>query len=48
MKMFAIDFLSDVLGAKNIKNYLPSHITGFANFVAYIISREIDLSNHMD
>jgi hypothetical protein len=26
---------------------LPNHVAGFANFVAYIINREIDLSNHI-
>lgn len=28
MKIFAIDFLSDILGQKNITKFLPSHITG--------------------
>lgn len=28
MKVFAIDFLSDILGRKNFSKYLPSHITG--------------------
>jgi hypothetical protein len=47
MKMFAIDYLSDILG-KSINRYLPVHITGFANLVAYIINREIDLTDQMD
>lgn len=48
MKIFAIDYLSDILGAKNIQYYLPSHVTGFANYVAYMINREIDVATHFD
>lgn len=48
IKMFAIDFLSDLLGSKNIKDYMPSHVAGFANFVAFIVNREIDLSDHLN
>lgn len=47
MKMFAINFLTDILG-RGINKYLPSHVTAFANFVAYTINREIDLANHLD
>lgn len=46
--MFAINYLNDVLGSKNIRDCLPTHITGFANFVTYIVNREIDLSNQLD
>jgi hypothetical protein len=46
--MFAIDFLSDVLGKEGIKECMPSHVAGFANFIAYIVNREIDLSDHMN
>ena len=45
--MFAIDFLSDIFG-KSIKQYLPSHISGFANFLCYIVNREIELANNLD
>lgn len=47
IKMFAIDFLSDVLGATRLKQCLPTHVAAFANFVAYIVNREIDISDHM-
>lgn len=47
MKIFAIDFLSDTLGGKNIKHYQPSQVSAFANFVAYIINRELDLNDHL-
>jgi len=47
MKMFAINYLSDIFG-RNLKSFLTSHISGFANFVAYVICREIDLARHMD
>jgi len=47
MKMFAIDYLSDILG-KSINRFLPAHVSGFANFIAYIINREIDLADHLD
>ena len=45
--MFAIDFLSDILG-KEINLYQTNHISGFANYIAYIINREIDLADHLD
>ena len=48
MKMFAINFLSDILGAKNISKYESFHVLAFANFIAYVINREIDLSDNLD
>lgn len=48
MKMFAINFLSDILGAKNISKFDSFHVIAFANFIAYVINREIDLSDHLD
>ena len=45
--MFAIDFLSDIFG-KSIASYLPKDISGFANFICYIVNREIELADHMD
>lgn len=46
--MFAIDFLSDYLGRKAISQCEIQHISGFANFIAYIVNREIDLADDMD
>ena len=46
--MFAIDFLSDFLGRKAISQCEIQHVSGFANFIAYIINREIDLADDMD
>ena len=54
MKLFAISFLSEYLG-KSFLNYEPHQIEsnyyfqfktflGFANHIAYIINREIDLA----
>ena len=43
--MFAIDFLSDILG-KEIGEYEGYHVTSFANYIVYQIYREIDLSDH--
>lgn len=48
MKMFAIDYLSDILQAKNIKFYQASQVAAFANFVAYIINREIELVDKLN
>ena len=48
MKMFAINFLSDILGAKQISRYERFHVIAFANFISYVINREIDLSDHLD
>ena len=45
--MFAIDFLSDIFG-KSLKAFLPRHVSGFANFVCYIVNREIDLADNLD
>lgn len=47
MKMFAIDFLSDILGKEELGKYLTQQINQFASFVAYTISREIDLNDHL-
>lgn len=47
MKMFAIDFLSDILGEKELGSSLVQHVQEFASFVAYVINREIDLNDHL-
>ena len=47
MKMFAIDFLSDVLGEKALGSSFVQHVQQFASFVAYVINREIDLNDHL-
>lgn len=47
MKMFAIDFLSDILGVKELGSTLPQHVQEFASFVAYVINREIDINDHL-
>lgn len=47
MKMFAIDFLSDILGEKELGACLAQHVHEFASFVAYAINREIDLNDHL-
>ena len=48
MKLFAINFLSDYFGQKTIGKYQSYLISAFANFVAYIINREIELSDSLD
>lgn len=48
MKMFAINFLSDTLGRNAFANIEPFHVIAFANFIAYVINREIDLSDHLN
>lgn len=48
MKMFAINFLSDYMGQKNISKYNPQSISAFGNFIAYIINREIEVSDSLD
>ena len=60
MKVFAIDYLSDLFGKEKLAEYTSNHITGksffpydclgigFANFISYIINREIDLADSMD
>ena len=48
MKMFAINFLSDILGAKQISRHESFHVIAFANFISYVINREIDLCDHLD
>ena len=45
--MFAIDFLSDVLGEKSFGSSFVQHVQQFASFVAYVINREIDLNDHL-
>jgi len=37
-----------MLGKQKLKEALPNHVACYANFVAYIINREIDLANHLD
>jgi len=46
--MFAIDFLSDTLGRTQLSETNSFHVVAFANFVCYVINREIDLSDHLD
>ena len=46
--MFAINFLSDYFGAKNIGKYHSSHVSAFGNFIAYIVHREIELADSMN
>ena len=60
MKVFAIDYLSDLFGKEKLAEYTSNHITGksnsfdhfcgigFANFISYIINREIDLADSID
>lgn len=43
MRMFAIDFLSDVLGAQELAKCQPLTVKAFASYVAYTINREIDI-----
>jgi len=47
MKMFAIDFLSDILGEKQLGASHQFHVQQFASFVAYVINREIDLNDQL-
>ena len=46
MRMFAIDYLSDLLGAKELAKCLPMHIKAFASYIAYAINREIDIHDN--
>lgn len=46
--MFAINFLNDYFGCKRLKNYPKQCVTAFSNYIAYIINREIELSNSLD
>ena len=48
IKTFAINFLSDYFGEKNIARYQSQHISAFGNFLAYIINREIELADSLD
>ena len=47
MKMFAIDFLSDLLGDQ-LHTQRPEHVSAFANYVALIINREIELHDQLN
>ena len=47
MKMFAIDFLSDVLGAEELGKCTQDHINEFTSYISYVINREIDLNDHL-
>ena len=48
MKMFAINFLSDTLTGKEFASIEAFNVIAFANFIAYVINREIDLSDHLN
>lgn len=48
MRMFAIDFLSDVLGAEQLGKCIQQHVNEFVSYVCYVINREIDLNDHLN